>query len=373
MTTLDQFLEDESTIQAGTLAAYSFGIDYFAEHEPLTIPLVEQLPDPYREDNHLNSGAMGHVYQTSSNTAAKVTVLAPLPEDAGYELSSRLEFRYIGSGLFKLNGKFFIPKNKTVVQQLQRCYAKALLMKEMQGAPHIVQFQDHKFEYRSGHLCSTIEMEYVPGKNLHQLVQEGLHERDAAKAVLDTIDALVSIGKKGIIHRDIKPLNVMYTPSDTLGQGTATLVDFGLAMKQKGFQYRSDIPDDVQSLLLEDLMTPGMIMGTKGYFSPEQVQGKELTLKTDIFSLGLLAVEVFTGQRAFPEEYPDDSQKDLLHCMLKVSNFNKDTRQGLLARLHQRYLPHNLVKAVECTLDPKPDRRNMLPLRQEALNLVQIN
>ena len=205
------------------------------------------------------------------------------------------------------------------------------------------------------------------------MIVEGLHERDAAKAVLDTIDALVSIGKKGIIHRDIKPLNVMYTPSDTLGQGTATLVDFGLAMKQKGFQYRSDIPDDVQSLLLEDLMTPGMIMGTKGYFSPEQVQGKELTLKTDIFSLGLLAVEVFTGQRAFPEEYPDDSQKDLLHCMLKVSNFNKDTRQGLLARLHQRYLPHNLVKAVECTLDPKPDRRNMLPLRQEALNLVQIN
>jgi len=123
-----------------------------------------------------------------------------------------------------------------------------------------------------------LSMEYVDGEDLASLLRRiGRLPKDKAAQIARQICAgLAAAHEQGILHRDLKPANVMID-----GQGRAKITDFGLAG------------------LEEAIAGPDVQSGTPAYMAPEQIAGKEVTVKSDIYALGLLLYEIFTGKRAF--------------------------------------------------------------------------
>jgi Tol biopolymer transport system component len=133
-----------------------------------------------------------------------------------------------------------------------------------------------------------IVWELVEGKPLQ-------HEQMPLKKALDIAaqiaDGISAAHDSGIVHRDLKPDNVLVTPD-----GRAKILDFGLA-KRTG---RGPLGDSNETIGMSTTQTrPGMIMGTIGYMSPEQVKGLEVDHRTDIFSFGLVLYELLGGKKAF--------------------------------------------------------------------------
>jgi len=130
-----------------------------------------------------------------------------------------------------------------------------------------------------------IVMAHVEGQNLEERILEGPLEIQVGLQVARQLaDALEAAHRKGVIHRDLNPTNVI------LGEdGRVRIVDFGLAKLS------------VSSLLTD----PGTLVGTASYVSPEQMKGKAVDHRTDIWSLGVILYEVLTGKRPFEAEHQD--------------------------------------------------------------------
>ncbi len=134
-----------------------------------------------------------------------------------------------------------------------------------------------------------IAMECVAGKTLEQQIARGeISFDDAMKFAFDIADALIAAHAAGIIHRDLKPANIMIAED-----GRVKLLDFGLAKLAE--------PLGMEAATLTAMGVEGLA-GTPAYMSPEQVEGRELDARSDIFSYGLVLYEVFCGQRAFRGE-----------------------------------------------------------------------
>jgi Protein kinase domain len=123
-----------------------------------------------------------------------------------------------------------------------------------------------------------LSMEFVDGENLASLLRRiGRFPADKAKDIARQVSAgLAAAHEKGVLHRDLKPANVMLD-----GQGKVRITDFGLAGLAASFR-----DEDVRS-------------GTPSYMSPEQLEGRAVTVRSDVYALGLLIYELVTGRRAF--------------------------------------------------------------------------
>ena len=136
-------------------------------------------------------------------------------------------------------------------------------------------------------------MEYLEGETLAHRLQKGpLPLEQTLQYAIEMSDALDKANRKGITHRDLKPGNIMLTKSGT------KLLDFGLAkLKQES------APVDAQMTELptmsEPLTAQGAIVGTLQYMAPEQLEGKEVDARTDIFAFGTVVYEMATGKKAF--------------------------------------------------------------------------
>lgn len=132
-----------------------------------------------------------------------------------------------------------------------------------------------------------IVMEYVEGRSLAEMIRtEGaLHPDRAADIATDVTAALGFAHRNGLVHRDVKPGNVLVTPG-----GQVKVADFGIATAIAGAQH--------------DLTRDGTVMGTATYFSPEQAQGRQVDPRSDLYSLGVVLYEMLLGRPPFTGETP---------------------------------------------------------------------
>jgi serine/threonine protein kinase len=151
--------------------------------------------------------------------------------------------------------------------------------------PYLVTLHDAHLEPAGGDGASYLVMEYVPGSTLqHHLAQNGPSGTLAALVISQIGEALAAVHSHDVIHRDLKPGNILIEPIDVPPLHLRTkLADFGIA-----------------HLLGSNRLTrTGTTIGTAAYLSPEQVNGEPPTTASDIYSLGLVAIECATGRPAF--------------------------------------------------------------------------
>ena len=142
--------------------------------------------------------------------------------------------------------------------------------------PNIIRILDVGDDRESGEMY--IVMEYLPGPSLERMIQDSELGAEKAAGIIGQIaSGLDAAHSRGVIHRDIKPSNILLT-----NDGTAKLADFG-------------ITHVVSSTLTQDLGE----VGTPAYMSPEQVTGRTLDARADLFSLGVLSYEILVGKRPF--------------------------------------------------------------------------
>jgi len=189
-------------------------------------------------------------------------------------------------------------------------------------------------ESLDGH--DVLVMELVDGRPLSALLREGAVDPEMARSLLvQACEALAAAHAHGIVHRDLKPDNLMLTPDNRL-----KILDFGLAIGN----------DDTQ------ITREGSTLGTIAYMSPEQARGETVDARSDLFSLGVIAWELLTGERLFKS----DNAVALLH---RISGLHQVPR---LAR--GRDLPDDLVEFVEGCLNP--DVAERMDSADELLSLI---
>jgi serine/threonine protein kinase len=137
-------------------------------------------------------------------------------------------------------------------------------------------------EYEYNHF---ITMEYVPGEDLKSFIRRvgQLPVGKALSIALQICEGLTEAHRLGVVHRDLKPSNIMIDK-----EGNARILDFGIA----------------RSLKAKGITGTGMIIGTPEYMSPEQMEGKGIDLRSDIYSLGIILYEMVTGKVPFEGETP---------------------------------------------------------------------
>jgi tRNA A-37 threonylcarbamoyl transferase component Bud32/Tol biopolymer transport system component len=146
--------------------------------------------------------------------------------------------------------------------------------------------------------------ELLEGETLRQRLRSGaLSARKAVEYASEIARGLAAAHDKGIVHRDLKPENLFLTHD-----GRVKILDFGLAKLTLPESGHSS--DDAPTLQIAT--DPGLVMGTVGYMSPEQVRGKAADHRSDLFALGAILYEMLSGKRAFHGETPADTMSAIL-------------------------------------------------------------
>lgn len=155
----------------------------------------------------------------------------------------------------------------------------------------------HIYEIGQSDDLNFIAMEYVDGTTLRdQMHQEHENLSKLLRILQHVAEGLAKAHDAGIVHRDLKPDNIMIT-----SDGHAKVLDFGLAKLIEPPTTTDSVPSGEEPTILQQHSTPGLILGTMGYMSPEQAQGKTKGIdhRSDIFSFGCILFEAVTGQRPF--------------------------------------------------------------------------
>jgi Tol biopolymer transport system component/predicted Ser/Thr protein kinase len=179
-----------------------------------------------------------------------------------------------------------------------------------------------------------IAMEYVEGTTLRELIRQKKPDViTALDIVWQTANALASAHRAGIVHRDIKPENIMIR-----GDGYVKILDFGIAklLEPSAPSQKKSAGSKSKSPQLPSrnpqVTRPGLVMGTIGYISPEQLNNKNVDFRTDIWSLGVVLYEILAGNKPFTGKTPKEISKAILHNdppPFSVSNINSNYEAAL--------------------------------------------
>ena len=230
---------------------------------PLTLERASDLAghhvSHYEIQQKLGEGGMGVVYKARDVRLGRTVALKVLPL-----------------------GKLADPDRKRRFVQEARA-ASAL------NHPNIV----HVYDIASEGGTDYIVMEFVAGKTLDQMIpSKGMRLNEALKMASQMAGGLSAAHTAGIVHRDVKPGNVMVTAS-----GVVKLLDFGLAKLTE-----PETAGEMRTTQLGLRTEEGMIVGTASYMSPEQAQGEKVDTRSDIFSFGTVLYEMLTGRRLFARD-----------------------------------------------------------------------
>jgi Tol biopolymer transport system component len=211
----------------------------------------------YQVEALIGTGGMGRVYRARDTRLPRHVALKVLPEEYGSDMERVRRFKREAQAASALNH------------------------------PNILTVYDIGDSEGKLYLAT----EYIEGQTLRQRLAEGhLTVKEALDLGIQIAGALAVAHRAGIVHRDIKPENVMIRPD-----GLAKVLDFGLARVTERETGTAETSTTAMT-------RPGIIMGTAGYMSPEQVQGAKLDGRSDIFNFGAVLYEMLTGRRAFQRD-----------------------------------------------------------------------
>src|SRR6266567_4092645 len=213
----------------------------------------------------------------------------------------------------------------------------------------------HVYEIGEYDGVNFIAMEYIDGQTLRESIRNHTDLRKLLRHLQHAAEGLAKAHAAGIVHRDLKPENIMVTRD-----GHAKILDFGLA-KLIETRRSSDTSSEVATVILPQPSQPGMMLGTVGYMSPEQAQGKtdEIDQRSDIFSFGCILLEAVTGRKAF-------AGKDA------VESLNKIIREPVapISELNSA-APVDLQRVVRRCLAKDPDER-FQTIKDVAIELKEV-
>ena len=216
----------------------------------------------YKIVSLIGAGGMGEVYLAQDTTLPRKVALKVLPPDVAVNQDRMRRFKQEATSAASLNH------------------------------PNIA----HIYEVGEAEGFHFIALEYVQGQTLREKIHHEDEELSKLLRILQHVaEGLAKAHAAGIVHRDLKPDNIMVS-----SDGHAKILDFGLAKLVEPQASTSSVSSE-EPTILQPHSTPGLVLGTMGYMSPEQAQGKtrEIDHRSDIFSFGCILFEAITRQKAF--------------------------------------------------------------------------